>query len=119
MNTQAKILIAGLAASVAGLALALGVVLATGDGSELHHAGPYGDMMGAMGNMDPESMLEQMREVAGDESYGQMLAHMAQHGSGTQAGAMPGIDGMMHRMMDGMMQRMPMDSRDLMPGRMH
>ncbi len=118
MNTQAKILIGGLAAAVAGLAVALGVVLATDGGSQRHAAGPDGGMMAAFGNMDSDSMLEQMREVAGDESYGLMLAHMAQHRSGAQPAPMPGIDGMMHRMMDGMLEQMPMDSRDLMPGRM-
>ena len=98
--------IAVLGVATVALAITLGIVLATDDdGAGGNH--PMGDgyagMMGAMATMDPDEMLERMREVLGEDGYEAMLAHMQEHQAGTAGPVAPGVDGMMHEMMDGMM----------------
>lgn len=99
--------------AVAGLSLALGLALA-GDDDDSAAMRPgmsgYAGMMGAMAQMDSETMLQRMREVLGEDGYQAMLAHMAAHRNGTAGDTAPGIDGMMHRLMDGMMSMMPPDA---------
>jgi hypothetical protein len=124
MNTQARIFIGGLLAAVVALGVVLGVVLATddgdGNGNISPHATANGDsfmgMMNAMGTMDSDSMLTNMRDVLGEEAYQRMLDHFREHQNGTATTPDPAIDQMMHQMMDGMMQHMPMDSGGMMPG---
>ncbi len=104
--------LAALGIAVAGLALALGVALARdNDDSATMRPGMngYAGMMGAMAMMDSEVMLERMREVLGDDGYRAMLTHMDEHRNGTASDTVPGVDGMMHRLMDGMMSMMPAD----------
>jgi hypothetical protein len=69
--------------------------------------------MQAMGNMDSDEMLARMRAILAPEGSEQMLDHMAEHRGGGGAG--PGMDGMMHQLMDGMMQQMPADQNNVMP----
>jgi hypothetical protein len=122
MNTQARIFIGGLLAAVVALGVALGIVLATDDGGGNGTASPHvtnnGDsfmgMMSAMGAMDSDAMLQRMRDVLGEEGYQRMLTHFREHQNGT-ATTNPAIDEMMHQMMDGMLQHMPMDSGGMMP----
>ncbi len=113
MTRRAVAATAILGVSTVALAVALGVVLATGDDSsndDAHVSGNgYAGMMGAMAGMDSDAMLERMREVLGDAGYAAMLQHMADHRDGTAGSMAPGIDGMMHEMMDGMMSMMPAD----------
>ncbi len=102
-----------LGVAVAGLALALGIALARdNDDSPSMRPGMngYAGMMGAMAMMDTETMLERMREVLGDDGYQAMLDHMQAHRNGTAGDTLPGVDGMMHRLMDGMMSMMPADA---------
>ena len=122
MNSQAKVIIGALAAAVVVLAVALGVALASdsdNDSDGMPHMGFEGDsyvgMMGAFGRMDSDEMLGMMQTVLGPEDYEEMLDHFTEHRGGTQMPHGPGIDGMMHRMMDGFFQRMPADENDLMP----
>jgi hypothetical protein len=62
-------------------------------------------------------MLDHMRDVLGEEGYSRMLEHLREHRSGDAMSANPDIDEMMHQMMDGMMQHMPQDDVDVLPGR--
>ncbi|MGD9933418.1 MAG: hypothetical protein AB7T37_06840 [Dehalococcoidia bacterium] len=99
--------------AVAGLALALGIALARdSDDSVTMRPGMngYAGMMGALAMMDTDTMLQRMREVLGDDGYQAMLDHMQAHRNGTASEAVPGVDGMMHRLMDGMMSMMPPDA---------
>ncbi len=123
MNAQAKFIMGGLLAAVIGLGVALGVVLASGgDGGARTTNGimngndGFAGMMQAMDTMNADSMLSYMRAVLGGAGYRCMLAHFREHRSGTATTNDPAIDGMMHEMMDGMLQHMPMDSGDMMPG---
>jgi hypothetical protein len=123
MNTQAKVLIGILVAALIGLGAALGVVLATGDseGDDVSHGMMNGNdgfagMMGAMSSGDSDAMLGHMRDVLGAEGYQRMVDHFRDHRNGGPMTGDPEIDDMMHRMMDGMMQRMPMDAGGMMPG---
>ena len=117
MNNQAKIVVGVLIAIVVGLAIAVGV-MATGDNDDSvamgsHMGGNdngYQGMMGAMGSMDHDDMLKHMREVLGEDGYQRMLAHLADHRSGTATTGNTAVDGMMHTMMDGMTERMPVGS---------
>jgi hypothetical protein len=59
-------------------------------------------------------MLGHMREVLGPEGYQRMLDHIAEHRRGGGMHGL-GIDGIMHQMMDGMMQQMPADRNNVMP----
>lgn len=118
MNTQPKIIIAGLTAGVALLAVTLAVALSTGDDGGMGHMNQpngYVGMMQAMGNMDSDGMLEQMREVSGPEGYQRMLDHIAEHRKGGQTAGNASMDSMMHQMMDGMMQQLPADENNIMP----
>lgn len=124
MNTQTKVLIGILGAVVVGLGVALGVVLANdgGDSSRanqrmMNSDDSFTSMMGAMGSMDSDAMLGRMHDALGDGQYQRMLDHFREHRSGASTtGADAAIDKMMHEMMDSMMQRMPMDSGNMMPG---
>ena len=120
MTSQAKVIIAGFAALSVALAIALGVALATDDGADDALSMGRGDdgymgMMQAFGRMDPDEMLTMMHSVLGPDDYDEMLGHFAQHRAGTQMPHGSGIDGMMHRMMDGFFERMPGDENDVMP----
>jgi hypothetical protein len=122
MRAQAKLISGGLAVAVVALSIALGIALASdsdNDNDGMPHMGLEGDsymgMMGAFGRMDSDEMLGMMRTVLGAEDYGEMLDHFAEHRGGMQMAHGSGIDGMMHRMMDGFFQRMPADENDLMP----
>lgn len=120
MNQQAKVLIAGFAALSVALAIALGVALATDEGdNDSTFMGRDGDgymgMMGSFGRMDSDEMLTMMRMVLSAEDYDEMLEHFAEHRSGADMPYDMGIDGMMHRMMDGFFERMPADGDGVMP----
>jgi hypothetical protein len=118
MTARAKIIITGLAGTVAILAVALAVVLATDDDDAGNHMGQtngYMGMMQAMGDMSSDRMLTAMREVLGPDGYQRMLDHIADHRKGGQMPGNTGMDGMMHQMMDGMMQQMPADQKNIMP----
>lgn len=121
MNTQAKVIVAVLIAAVVGLGITVGV-MAAGDndggghmGRQMDSGDGYGGMMSAMGEGDSEAMLKHMREVLGEEGYQRMQDHLRDHRDGGPMTGNTGIDGMMHQMMDGMMQRMPMDRGNMMP----
>ncbi len=123
MNAQAKFIIAGLLAAVVGLGVALGVVLASGGdgGARTTHGIMNGNdgfagMMRAMDMMDSDSMLSYMRAVLGEAGYQRMLAHFREHQNGTATTNDSSIGGLMHQMMDGILQHMPTDSNGLMPG---
>jgi hypothetical protein len=124
MNGQARIFIGGLLVAVVTLGVVLGVVLATDDGDGNGNASTHimdnGDsftgMMGAMGSMDSNAMLSHMRDVLGEDGYQRMLDHFREHKNGGQMTGDAEVDQMMHQMMDGMMQHMPMDSGGMMPG---
>jgi len=118
MNTQAKIIIAGLTTGLAVLAIALAVALSSDDDDGMGHMNQtngYMGMMQAMGNMDSDRMLADMREVLGPEGYQRMLDHMAEHRKGGHMAGNGSMDSMMHQMMDGMMQQMPADRNNVMP----
>lgn len=123
MNTQAKLIVGVLVASVAALAITA-AVMADGDGmygnsSASTHMGTrdggYQGMMGAMGSMDRDGMLSHMREVLGEDGYQRMLAHLADHTNGAPMTGDAAMDQMMHTMMDGMMQGMPMGGGTVLP----
>ena len=119
MNNQAKIVVGVLIAIVVGLGIAVGV-MAAGDNHDStstamgNHMGGndngYQGMMGAMGSMDYDDMLKHMREVLGEDGYQRMLTHLADHRAGTPMTGNTSVEDMMHTMMDGMMQRMPVGS---------
>ena len=123
MNTQARLIVGVLVAAVVGLAITVGVMAAGGDDHDVstttnHMMGNdngYQGMMGAMGSMDYDDMLKHMREVLGEDGYQRMLAHLADHRSGTPMTGNTAVDGMMHTMMDGIMQRVPVDSGTVLP----
>jgi hypothetical protein len=107
MITGTRLLVGGLTAVALVLALALGIVLAGGDGM-------MGDRYGVTAGMMPwhaqdwAEMQERMRAYMGDEAYEQMLELMGDHAS-------------MHAAMhpDGeAAPNMPMGP-GYMPGRMH
>lgn len=121
MNNTARIVVGVLIAIVVGLGIAVGV-MATRDNQDSvamgsHMGGTddgYQGMMGAMGSMDSEAMLGHMREILGEDGYNRMMQHLQDHRDGMTTGD-AGVDGMMHQMMDGMMQHMPADSQDILP----
>ena len=118
MNTQAKIIVAGLTAGVAVLAIAFAVALLSDDDDGVGHMNQvsgYMGMMQSMGNMDSDRMLAAMRDVLGADGYQRMLDHIAEHRKGGQMAGNASMDSMMHQMMDGMMQQMPADSGGNMP----
>ncbi len=124
MNVRTRVVTAGLLAAVVGLGVALGVVLASGggDGSTTTTNGMmngndgYAGMMRSMDMMDSDSMLSHMRDVLREAGYQRMLTHFRDHQNGTASTPDSAIDQMMHQMMDGMLQHMPMDSGGMMPG---
>ena len=120
MTQQAKIIIAGLSAIIVALVIGLGFSLAMDDddmdmGMNGNNNHPMG-MMQAMGNMNSDAMLDHMREVLGADGYQRMLGHMREHRNGAQMPNGSSVDDMMHRMMDGMLQQMPNDTNNMMPG---
>ena len=122
MNTQARIIIGVLVAAVVGLGITVGV-MAAGDNDRGGHMGRqvnlgdgYGGMMQSMGDMDSGGMLKHMREALGEDGNQRMLDHFRDHRNGGPMAGNAGVDQMMHQMMDGMMQRMPMDGGNMMPG---
>ena len=120
MNPAARVTIAVLAFAVVMLAVALVVALHDDDDDDstlagMPGSGPYMGMMQAMGGMDSDAMLAQMRGALGDDAYEQMMQHFQNHHSSGPMTDDPGIDEMMHRMMDGMMQQMPSDSDGTLP----
>ena len=123
MTQQPKIIIAGLSAIIVALVIGLGFSLAM-DGDDMDGNGMMGNtgnnhsmgMMQAMGNMNSDAMLEHMREVLGSDGYQRMQSHMREHRNGAQMPNGSSVDDMMHRMMDGMMQQMPDDRNNMMPG---
>jgi hypothetical protein len=114
-GTQAALGVLGVA--VVALAIGLIVSLAWDHDPGRMNAGSndYMGMMDAMGRMDSDDMLERMQSILGTEGYDAMLAHMAEHRSGTAMAPGAGMDGMMHTMMEGMMDQMPADSDGRMP----
>lgn len=111
MFIDSRILVGGLAATAAALAIALGVTLASADDGNDHVAmmmgqPGYAGMMGAMGAMDSPSMLQHMREVLGDDAFNRMEQHFRGHMSGSAMTDDAQIDQMMHTMMDGLMRQM-------------
>lgn len=92
---QSKVIIGALVATVVGLGITLGIVLAT-DGDDgiqmpqsMNQQDSYMGMMQSMGAMDSEAMLEHMRDVLGDEGYSRMLEHLREHRSGDAMSANP------------------------------
>lgn len=117
MNQKAPWIVAGLSVVIAVLVVSIAVIAATSDDDHMGRVNnDYMGMMGAMGRMDSDDMLARMHSILGEQDYQQMLAHMAAHRAGGAMGDDAGINGMMHRMMDGMMQQMPADENDVMPG---
>lgn len=123
MNTQAKIVVAVLVVAVVALGVTVGV-MAAGDGDDQdaslasHMMGndtSYVGMMGAMGSMNSDDMFKHMREVLGEDGYQRMLAHLADHRNGASMSDTAAVDQMMHTMMDGMMQNMPMGGGMVLP----
>lgn len=122
MTTPIRATIAALLLAVAGLGVALGIVLATDedgdDGGRMMGQGQgqgIPGMMSAMADMDSDAMLAHMKEVLGDDGYQRMRQHFQDHGSGAPMTGMTDVDQMMHAMMDGMMAEMPADANNVMP----
>ena len=78
-------------------------------------ANSYQGMMQAMGRMDSDAMLQRMQQVLSPEDYQLMAQHMAAHRAGGAMPMDPRVDGIMHRMMDGMLQQMPDNRGGMMP----
>lgn len=111
MTSQAKTIIAVLAGGAVVLAVLFAVAAAGawGDGMHGDDGDAYMGTMGAMGDMDSGDMMAHMQGMMDDETFAQMQEHMANHESMPMASGMS-TDGVMHQMMDGMMDHM-------MPGR--
>jgi hypothetical protein len=105
--------------SAVEVALAVGLVAALAWDHDPDHmnarSNDYMRMMDAMGRMDSDETLDRMQAILGEDRYQEMLAHMAEHRRGTATAPGGGIDGMMHMMMDGMMNQMPADRDNTMP----
>ena len=82
MNTRAKVVIGALAAVVAALTVALGIVLASGDGGGDSNSARTtgGPGYGMMGNTDWSAMQDYMRRLIGDGAYDRMIGQMRQQG---------------------------------------
>lgn len=118
MITPTRIVIGTLGAAVAALGIALGVALATGDGSEGHmtdQAQGLAGMMSAMSATDSDAMLEHMKEVLGEDGFNRMQQHFQDHSAGASMSGMTDMDQMMHTMMAGMMAETPADSNKTLP----
>lgn len=125
MNTTAKAVIGLLATAVIALGITLGVVIASdnGDGDGvtmmdrdgmMNGGDSFMGMMTSMGSGDSEQMLRHMRDILGEDGYERMMGHFQDHGEGMMTGD-GALDGMMHRMMDGMMQHLSDDGGDALP----
>ena len=120
MNSQSRIIVGLLVAAVAALGIAVGAMAAGSDGdsdgtrNHMDADDPYTGMMGAMGSMDSDNMLEHMREILGQDGYNRMMRHFEDHQKGVMTGDTE-VDGMMHLMMDGMTRHMPGDNQDILP----
>ncbi len=120
MITPARVTIGALLVAVAGLGVALGIVLATDDdddddGHMMNQGQGIPGMMSAMADMDSDAMLAHMKEVLGEDGFQRMQQHFQDHPAGGAMTGMTDIDQMMHAMMDGMMAEMPMDANNMMP----
>ena len=121
MERRVQALVAVLGLAVVVLTAALVGVMRDSDtsGDAEHSIGSKNASMGmmqAMGDMDSDAMLVRMREVLGEDGNQRMLTHMQDHRSGMPSrGASPDVDGLMHQLMDGMMQQMPDDDGHRMP----
>ncbi len=119
MITPTRVLIGILAVAVVGLAIALGVALATDDDGPsddmMNQGQGFAGMMSAMGSVDSDAMLDHMKEVLGEDGFNRMLQHLQDHRAGASMSGMTEVDQMMHTMMDGMMAEMPADSNNIMP----
>ena len=121
MTTKTNILLWGLAAAVIALTISLVVSLYDGHDNDHMNASVYRGndsymgMMQAMGSMDSDQMLSMMRSILGEDDYSEMLQHMADHRNGMDSVYEDSTSGMMHRLMVGMMQRMPDDRGHNMP----
>lgn len=118
MITPTRATIGVLAVAVVGLGIALGVALATDDGSDDHRMDRgqgFPGMMSAMAERDSDAMLEHMKEILGDDGFKRMQQHFQDHRSGASMTGMTDIDQMMHTMMDGIMANMPADSNNMLP----
>jgi hypothetical protein len=117
MSEKTPWIIAAVASVVAVAGIAAMAVSAMDEDDHMIRAeNGYMGMMRGMGQMDSDEMLAGMRSILDEDDYAEMLEHMAAHRAGGALNYSGGIDGMMHRMMDGMWQQMPMDGDDLMPG---
>ncbi len=119
MITPTRAVIGALAVAVVGLAIALGVALATDDAQSDDHAMNQGSgfagMMSAMAAMDSDAMLEYMEEVLGADGFKRMQQHFQDHRTGTSMTGMTDVDQTMHTMMDGMIAEMPADANTILP----
>lgn len=117
MSTGGRATVAVLA--VATIVLTAVLVMDLGWNHDSDHmnarSNDYMAMMDAMGRMDSDDMLGRMEGILGQERYQAMVTHMVEHRQGTATTPGSGIDGMMHMMMDGMMNQMPADRNDMMP----
>ncbi len=88
-------------------ALAAGAAFVWADAADSHdHADGFGGMMESIGEGDHSDMMGHMRQVLTAEEYRLMEQHMADHANGGGMPMDPTMDGMMHRMMDGMIGSM-------------
>lgn len=123
MTTQARMIIGVLGALAVVLAVTLGVAIAIDDDDTTAGRGhidgddSYAGMMQSMGDMDSDAMLDHMREVLGEDGFQRMTLHLSEHRAGGPMTGDSDVDGMMHQMMDGMMQHMPAERDNIMPPR--
>lgn len=78
MITPTRTIIGVLAAAVVGLGTALGVALATDDGSDDHMMDGergFAGMMSAMAFMDSDAMVAHMKEILGEDGFTRMRQH--------------------------------------------
>lgn len=121
MDQRAKVIIGTLVVVSALLAVGLGVALTrpstNGAAARMPMSmnDPYVGMMQSMGNMNSDAMLTHMREVLGEDGYRRMQEHWRTHRAGGTMTGNPGVDEMMHQMMDSMLQRMPADRDRIFP----
>lgn len=107
----AAVTIVALGVTVVGLSVTLAVELRGGNGMPHGRGGQgFAGMVNAMGAMDSDAMMTQMRSAVGEARYQMMTQHMADHAVGRAEDSGAGVDGLMHMMMDGMMSEMPADS---------
>ena len=115
MITRTRTIVGVLSAAVIGLGIALGVALADDDepdGHMMDDGQGVKEMTSAMASVDSDAMLAHMKEVLGEDGFNRMQDHFR---SGTPVDGMTEMDGMMHKMMEGMMAEMPAGSNDSLP----